>query len=104
MCPSPNSVPPRLLGDLTKTFGGLDEFEEQFTRVAKSLFGSGYVWLCEDVDGSLVITTTQNQVSSKYSSANSKFNFCIPQSSEANHIFKYCVMRMLLSALIAMLV
>ena len=62
MCPSPNPVPPRLLNDLTETFGGLDEFKEQFTRVAKSLFGSGYVWLCEDADGGgLVITTTQNQ-------------------------------------------
>ena len=71
MCPSPSSVPPGLLDDLTETFGGLNEFKEQFTRVAKSLFGSGYVWLCEDADGNLVITITQNQVSSKYGSANS---------------------------------
>ena len=62
MCPSPDSVPPQLLNDLTKTFGGVDEFEERFTQVAKSLFGSGYVWLCEDADGELVVTTTQNQV------------------------------------------
>jgi superoxide dismutase, Fe-Mn family len=46
---------------ITKTFGGYDQFKEQFTNAAKSVFGSGWTWLCVGKDKSLFITTTPNQ-------------------------------------------
>lgn len=46
---------------LLKQFGQFDAFKLQFEAAAKSVFGSGWAWLCVDKDGRLVITTTPNQ-------------------------------------------
>jgi Fe-Mn family superoxide dismutase len=39
-------------------FGSFDAFREAFTKAAAMLFGSGWVWLCVDGEGKLLITTT----------------------------------------------
>lgn len=45
---------------LTKHFGGVAEFKEQFTKTAATTFGSGWAWLVKNSDGSLEIVSTSN--------------------------------------------
>jgi len=45
---------------LTKQFGSFPEFREKFTNAAVTLFGSGWVWLVKNSDGSLSIEATSN--------------------------------------------
>ena len=45
---------------LTKTFGGVDAFKEQFGAAAGSRFGSGWAWLVVH-DGKLAVESTANQ-------------------------------------------
>ncbi len=60
--PGGGSVP---AGDLATaintTFGSYDKFKEEFTNAAKSVFGSGWAWLCIGKDKKLFICTTPNQ-------------------------------------------
>lgn len=46
---------------INKDFGNFDQFKTQFTYAAKGLFGSGWVWLVYQNDGTLKITTSINQ-------------------------------------------
>ncbi len=46
---------------IMKAFGSFDQFKEQFTNASKSVFGSGWAWLCVGKDKGLFITTTPNQ-------------------------------------------
>ena len=52
----------KLADDIAKTFGSFDEFKREFDAAGHELFGSGYVWLVENKEAALSITTTQNQV------------------------------------------
>ncbi len=45
---------------LTDAFGGVDAFKESFVKAGVGQFGSGWVWLVRNPDGSLAITTTAN--------------------------------------------
>jgi superoxide dismutase, Fe-Mn family len=49
-----------LANALTKNFGSFAQFKEKFTNVAVTLFGSGWVWLVKNPDGSLAIETISN--------------------------------------------
>ena len=42
-------------------FGDFCEFGKQFEAKAKAVFGAGWVWLCRDVDGNLVLKRTSFQ-------------------------------------------
>jgi Fe-Mn family superoxide dismutase len=42
-------------------FQSFAAFQEQFNTTAKSVFGSGWAWLCVDKNGELVIVSTPNQ-------------------------------------------
>ncbi len=46
---------------IVKKFDHFDAFKEQFNVKAKSVFGSGWAWLCLDQKGDLLITSTANQ-------------------------------------------
>lgn len=46
---------------INKDFGSFDEFKTQFNDAAKGVFGSGWVWLVYQNDGTLKITTSINQ-------------------------------------------
>lgn len=46
---------------ITKTFGSLDAFKEQFAKAAATRFGSGWAWLCVKADKSLCICSSPNQ-------------------------------------------
>lgn len=62
MSPDGGSRPERvLLLAIESAFGSFDAFQEQFTQVAMTIFGSGWAWLVKDTSGSLSIVTTSNQ-------------------------------------------
>ncbi len=61
MAPKAGGAPTGKLADaLTKTFGGVDAFKEQFGAAAGSRFGSGWAWLVVH-DGKLAVESTANQ-------------------------------------------
>ena len=62
MCPNGGGSPSgELMMQINRAFGSYVAFQEHFTSAASKLFGSGYVWLCENVKGGLVIMSTKNQ-------------------------------------------
>ena len=62
MQPGGASEPSGGLSDaITKTFGGLAQFKEQFTKACTGRFGSGWGWLTRDASGKLAIESTANQ-------------------------------------------
>lgn len=46
---------------LKESLGSFDAFKDEFTKAAKSRFGSGWTWLSVDKSGKLVVTSTANQ-------------------------------------------
>lgn len=60
---SPNSGEPsgEIRNAINATFGDFETFKTQFNAAGKSVFGSGWVWLVANGDGSLEIATTPNQ-------------------------------------------
>lgn len=50
----------KLAQDIDSQFGSFDDFKEQFTTAATTLFGSGFVWLAA-TGGKLEIVKTPNQ-------------------------------------------
>ncbi|HWP00483.1 MAG TPA: Fe-Mn family superoxide dismutase [Methylococcus sp.] len=50
----------RLAEAITRTFGSLAKFKEEFTRCAVGTFGSGWAWLVKNPDGTLGIVSTSN--------------------------------------------
>ena len=63
MCPKPEEISKALLKKIEASFpAGMSEFKKSFTTASLSLFGSGYVWLVTDDEGSISIISTKNQV------------------------------------------
>lgn len=50
-----------LTAAITKTFGGMNSFQEKFNKEAASVFGSGWAWMILTPGGELKITSTPNQ-------------------------------------------
>ena len=46
---------------MNAAFGSVDKFKETFSAASKSVFGSGWAWLCVGADKKLFVTTTPNQ-------------------------------------------
>lgn len=46
---------------INAAFGSFEEFKSKFSTEAKSVFGSGWAWLCAGADQKLFITSTPNQ-------------------------------------------
>jgi Fe-Mn family superoxide dismutase len=63
-CLAPAKSRHRPSGKLAKAidarFGSLDAFKERFTQAAIEAFGSGWIWLVLDRDGSLSVGSTSN--------------------------------------------
>ncbi len=55
------NIDQNLINKITAEFGSLEKFKEQFTTLATSLFGSGWVWLVEEPNGKLNIYQLPNQ-------------------------------------------
>jgi superoxide dismutase, Fe-Mn family len=49
-----------LAAAINKSFGSFAGFKEKFTAAATSFFGSGWIWLTKQQDGTLVIESTIN--------------------------------------------
>jgi Fe-Mn family superoxide dismutase len=61
LSPNGGGEPSGKLADaLTKTFGSVDGFREEFSTAAAGNFGSGWTWLVQRPDGSLAIVNTSN--------------------------------------------
>jgi Fe-Mn family superoxide dismutase len=52
---------PDLIVALERDFGSFENFQSQFNKSAKSVFGSGWTWLIADKYGKLKVTSTLNQ-------------------------------------------
>jgi superoxide dismutase, Fe-Mn family len=51
----------KLADDIKSTFGGFDQFKEQFADAGVKRFGSGWAWLIKNNSGKLEIISTANQ-------------------------------------------
>ena len=51
----------KLLQSITRDFGSLGEFRNQFSQAANGVFGSGYAWLVAYPNKKLAVITTPNQ-------------------------------------------
>ena len=49
-----------VLDALTGSFGSFNDFKEQFTKAAATLFGAGWAWLVKTADGKLEIVQESN--------------------------------------------
>ncbi|MEJ0021741.1 MAG: superoxide dismutase [Candidatus Doudnabacteria bacterium] len=56
-----NNKNEKLVSDINKVFGSVDEFKKQFTDIATKQFGSGWAWLARDVSGKLHLHGMPNQ-------------------------------------------
>lgn len=62
MAPGGAKAPEGPLADaMTKAFGSVDAFKEQFAKAGMTRFGSGWAWLSRTADGGLLIESTPNQ-------------------------------------------
>ena len=54
------AIPSELEKRIARDFGGLDGFRDAFVKAGTTQFGSGWVWVVEDNDGTLKITKSGN--------------------------------------------
>ncbi|MBE6244356.1 MAG: superoxide dismutase [Bacteroidales bacterium] len=58
--PAENNLPTgKLAAQIEKQWGSFQAFKEEFTNKGATLFGSGWVWLSVQTDGTLIITQEQ---------------------------------------------
>ncbi|MDO5642953.1 MAG: superoxide dismutase, partial [Paracoccus sp. (in: a-proteobacteria)] len=57
-----SEMPAALEAALTESFGSVDAFKKKFAEGGVGQFGSGWVWLVKNPDGSLEITKSENGV------------------------------------------
>ncbi|CAM3401201.1 superoxide dismutase [Arcobacter aquimarinus] len=60
LTPTQGEIPAIVEASLTKTFGSVEKFKEEFTAKAVGHFGSGWAWLVQDENQDLKIVTTSN--------------------------------------------
>ena len=51
----------QLAAAIDRDFGSFDEFKSNFSSAAGTRFGSGWAWLCVDLNGVLEVCSTANQ-------------------------------------------
>lgn len=63
MTPQSTEVPSDLEEIINNSFSSVDNFKQEFTNAASTLFGSGWAWLVKTPSGGLEIVKTANQIS-----------------------------------------
>ena len=61
LSPKKTQISKELSDKITKDFGSINKFKSSFEEVAKSRFGSGWVWLIITKSGKLKVISTPNQ-------------------------------------------
>ena len=62
MSPNGGGLPVGVLFDaIDNEFGSFENFKTEFSKAAASQFGSGWAWLCANIDGSVEVCSTANQ-------------------------------------------
>lgn len=62
MAPAGGGEPEGELSEaIAQCFGSFEQFKQQFIQAALSRFGSGWVWLVQDSQGALQVTSSANQ-------------------------------------------
>jgi Fe-Mn family superoxide dismutase len=56
----PKEIAKELQDAINQSFGSMEQFKIEFTKIALRLFGSGWVWLVKDKNTSLFIVGTSN--------------------------------------------
>tara|TARA_B100000242_G_scaffold170652_1_gene122229 strand:+ start:313 stop:921 length:609 start_codon:yes stop_codon:yes gene_type:complete len=51
----------KIAAAIDRDFGSFDEFKSNFSSAAGTRFGSGWAWLCVDLNGGLEVCSTANQ-------------------------------------------
>lgn len=62
MGPTGKEIPAKLEEAIVAAFGSVAKFKEDFAAAGAGQFGSGWVWLVKDKDGTLKITKSENGV------------------------------------------
>ena len=62
MGPGDAGMPGELEKAINESFGSVDKFKDEFKTKGGGQFGSGWVWLVKDTDGSLKVTNTANGI------------------------------------------
>lgn len=60
LSPQQTTISSTLSSALTKYFGSVAQFKQQFTQAAITVFGSGWAWLVKNHNGDLAIVQTSN--------------------------------------------
>ncbi|MGD9623601.1 MAG: superoxide dismutase [Arcobacter sp.] len=60
LTPTQGAIPATVEEALTKAFGSVEKFKEEFTAKAVGHFGSGWAWLVQDENQNLKIISTPN--------------------------------------------
>lgn len=60
LTPTQGAIPASVEEALTKAFGSVEKFKEEFTAKAVGHFGSGWAWLVQDENQNLKIISTPN--------------------------------------------
>lgn len=60
LTPAQTDMPDVLKEKLTRDFGSVEAFKEEFTKAALGLFGSGWLWLVADAQGKLSLKAESN--------------------------------------------
>ena len=62
LSPNPKTAPEgKLLEEINKTFGSVDNLKEELNNASVTLFGAGFAFLVKDKDGKLSIVKRSNQ-------------------------------------------
>jgi Fe-Mn family superoxide dismutase len=61
MAPNGVAMSTGFMNLLTKKFGSVDKFKEEFANASMTRFGSGWAWLSLDAEGEPFISSTPNQ-------------------------------------------
>ena len=57
---TPKAMSPKFAALLERDFGSVEAFKKEFEQKGATLFGSGWVWLSTDKEGTLIITQQKN--------------------------------------------